>query len=1133
MEQADVESLIRRRRAANLVALVLGVGPTTYLLGLMLELSGEQRWLLFGVHILMAFGIYRMALALPLQRRLMRQALDQPPGEPPGQRLARLLELPQRLHLLHLGVLTVTQVLACIAYGFYFERPWLVLPCATVQVLLSAFLLLVHLPWVEESLHSQIVEEFHRTPKVRLSHRALLWRRLSWQLPYTLGLTLACALAVPYALLSAALPDWSLDNAPLLGVCALLGGLGILSIWRIARQIARGTRLLQRSLEQATAGTYQAPAWFSTDELGRLTTLTTRALLRLDKQARRLRGSAGQLEHSAAELGTTHAQQREALARQVTALELARKQAHQLQADSEESARTVEALLGLADRAEAMHQSGRDAIQQGLHSLASLHSEAQVLAARIHSLREAAGRLSKLTGLVRDLASQSRMLAFNASVEVAAVGAGDEEFSRVADQARALAEHSLRSTQQVQGHLQDMLDALQRAVQSTQEGAASAAQGLHQVQASGEALRQLAAAAEESAGAVRQIAQVLGRQNEGIARLSWAVSNLSHVSAETLRQLESSAQVPLRVDRLARQVLVTVTEREGCPADGSRSREGRGGRRRLLGALLLEQQLTLVLWLIPGALLSWMILGLGTGVAWEVAREVVAPLCGVCGVLLSLMWGPWLVKWSLVPPAGTPPVQRLRRILELPRRQGVVQTLSLTAVGLVALGVCRVRYATEAGSLSVLACAVLMPLLAAFACVPSMLRLEDRVRPLAVELFHRHPEVELPWRWPFWRSLSWYLPYLMGLTIICVLSAVAAAVWHERGEGSVWLLAEALVLPGALLLLQSLRIARWLARQVARGTQEIEASLASIAGGKPRLPGWVSTDELGSLSLATAAIVQELWTLSREAQETNGQLERATQALGASQVEQAQGLARQSEVLGEALATVKEVEQDSALAASRTAGMLATAERGREIRQAGEAALDQALSGLAALRAHVSNMAEQLGTLEEHATSIGTITALLGELSRECDIVALNAAIPAVRAGERGRVFVVIARELRTLAERSGRATREAERLLEGFTRSAREVSGSARESAVELQAGLDQAHRSAEGLLQLSRLVEEYRATAWRIAAAIRQQNEDIARVSLTMEEVTRTTRALTEGLEVSTRLVASVGRMQAQEEP
>ncbi|MFY0574402.1 methyl-accepting chemotaxis protein [Cystobacter fuscus] len=500
---------------------------------------------------------------------------------------------------------------------------------------------------------------------------------------------------------------------------------------------------------------------------------------------------------------------------------------------------------------------------------------------------------------------------------------------------------------------------------------------------------------------------------------------------------------------------------------------------------------------------------------------------------------------------GTSPEQRLRRILELPRRQGIIQTLTLAGMGLVASITCGMRY--ERGPLTTLTCAALLMLLAALASVPPMLRLEDRIRPLALELFHRHPEVELPWRWPFWRSLSWYLPYLMGLTVLCVLSAVAALLWRMGDEAARRLVEElahqgwrleqvvyprqgalgvelawALVLPGMLLLLHAFRIARAMARQMAQGTRELEASLASIAEGTSRLPRWVSTDELGSLSLAMTAIFHQLWTLAREVEEANGQLDEAAWELEASQQQQAHGLARQSDPVNEALATVSEVEQTSTLAAHRASRVLATAERGEGFRRAGEEALAQALHGMEALRAHVTNMAERLGTLEEHARQIGAITTLLHELARECDTVALNASIQAVRAGERGLVFVVIARELRALAERSSQTTREADPLLKDFTRSVREMVVSMRERAGGLRVGLEQAHRSAEQLRQLSRLVEEYRAAAGRIAEAIREQNLDIAEVSREMVKVAKTAEELTKELEVSARLTASVGRME-----
>jgi methyl-accepting chemotaxis protein len=1178
MEQRDTESLIRRRRAANLGSIIWGVGPTTYLAGLILGLPGKDLWLLLGMQCLVALVPYRLLLALPLQRRLMRRAMEHRSGEPPGHRLARLLELPQSLHLLHLGLLTLVQGVACVGYCLYFERPlWLALPCFAVQELLMAFMLLTHLHWVEQALHPHAVEELHRAPSARAPRRALLWRRLSWQLPYTLGLTLACAVVVPAivvwrrgsdavetlaaelagrgvpqtgALLQRQL-DWLRgESAPVLWLGLFLGGLGVLCTWGVASRLAQGTRHLQRSLEQAAGGTYEPPRWFSTDELGRLTIATTRALLRLGGLRRRLHGSARQLQHSAAELGVQQAQQLEALKRQVAALERARMLAHALLADSESSVHEAEALLGLASSAEATHQSGRAAIQQGLAGLSTLHAEAQGLAARIHSLRRSAERLSQLTGLVRDLANQSHMMAHNASIEVAATGAEGTDFARVASQAHALARQSMHSTHEVRSHLQSMLKALQEAVKTTQAGDASVAKGVQQVQASGEALRQLADAAEESASAVRQIVQVLGRQNEDISRLSRAVAHLSHAAAETVRRLETAVSVTRRVDEVARRVHATAGQKEHAEPTSSPARAGREPL-RMMRALLREQQFALWVWLVPGACLTWQLLRLTSEEAWDVAWTVVAPLCLVFGVLVPLLPGRALVASALKPPAGTSLEQQLRRILELPRRLGVVQTLTLAGMGLGVSILCGVRY--ERGLLPTLVCAALLLLLAALASVLPMLRLEDTVRPLALELFHRHPEVELPWRGPFWRSLSWYLPYLMGLTTLCVLLSMASLLWRLGGEAA-WRLVEelalhghaveavvyprlgalgvesawAMALPGALLLWHAFRIAQAMAHQLGQGTRELEDSLASIADGPPRLPRWVSTNELGSLSLATAAIFHPLWTLAREEEVSNGQLDEAAQELAIAQQQQADDLARQSDLVSEALATVSEVEQASRLAAQRAEELFVTAKRGEAFRQAGEEALAQALHGMQALRAHVADMAKGLVPLEEHARQLGAITALVRELARECDTVALNASIQAVRTGEQGRVFAVIARELRTLAERFSQNTQEAELLLRGFRYSAQEVATAVRERAEGPWVGQEQAQHSAKELSQLSRLLEKYRTGAWRIAQDIREQNLDISEVSREVGRVAGTAEELTKGLEVSARLTATVGRME-----
>ncbi|QRN96374.1 methyl-accepting chemotaxis protein [Archangium violaceum] len=1143
--EVNVESLVRRRRAVNLISTLLGLGPTVFLLGLMLGLTGEQMWKLLGMHVLVALGLYRLVLAMPLQVRLMRLALEPRPGEPPGPRLARILELPQQLHLLHLGLITVMQVAACFVYCWYFERPMLLaLPCAAVQVVLMAFVLVHHLQGVEDTLLPQAVEEFHRAPSVRPAPRPLLWRRLRWFLPYISGLTLACALAVPGGIL------WSKGRGALgqleleltLAVMGLFfGGVGILSTWRIARQIDRGARRLQLSLEQAATGDYQPPAWISTDELGRLAIVTTRALLGLNELARRLRESGQQLQLSAEELGRSQEEQREKLEGQVTALENTRAHAQGLLKTSELSVHKAEAVIGLAEKASASRQSGLAAVHQGIASLAVLQDESGQLLARLRSLEESTGQLEDLTGRVQGLLIQSRQLALNASIESAGSGILARDFSNVALQSRLLAERSLAATRQVHVDLQDMRGALREAVRTTQQGAASVARDMRQVREAGEALGMIATSAEESAEAARTIAGVLGEQNEGIARLSQAVSGLLEVAGRVSHQARDSSEVTLEVRELAGKVIASVRE-QGAAVDAGPVPGGEAERSLLVRGLVRVQLFTLLLWVGPSTWLMWLLLGLEPKYATEAAVTGLIPLLLVCGALLPVRMARRLTNWALESPPGSSPESRLRRMLELPRRQGVSQILVLAAASLVGAWVCCVLYGGE--TWRALPCALMSLLVAAFASVPEMLRMEDAVRPLAARRFLGNPEVELPGSWPFWRSLDWYLPYLMGLSAICALSTMAVVLGCSRSEAALRLTALAveskweLAVMGTLLVLQAGRIARRMALQLARGTLELETSLvsiadmagsadtASLAGREPPLPRWVSTDEIGILSLATAPIFKELGRLTREVVEDNARLEQASEKLGSSRSRQAEGFARQAEAVAEADATMREVKRTSSMAAFQAAAVLERAERSETFRRVGEAAIAEGQRGLVALQQHQREMEGRLDALAKHAGRVSAATALLRQLASECDVLALNASIQAMQAGDAGRVFSVIARELRGLAESSSQTTREAEPLLKGITRETRALAEAVRERGGRLGEGLAQAHRLSEELRQLSALVEEYRGAARQIAAAIHQQNAAIDEVLREMTEVDRAREALTRGLAASPHLRDSVGR-------
>lgn len=185
------------------------------------------------------------------------------------------------------------------------------------------------------------------------------------------------------------------------------------------------------------------------------------------------------------------------------------------------------------------------------------------------------------------------------------------------------------------------------------------------------------------------------------------------------------------------------------------------------------------------------------------------------------------------------------------------------------------------------------------------------------------------------------------------------------------------------------------------------------------------------------------------------------------------------------------------------------------------------ISGMERINSRVASATNRVEQLNQSTQEVGTIVAVIKEIADQTNLLALNAAIEAARAGEQGRGFAVVADEVRKLAEKTSDATNEISSMISAIQSETREAIIAITESMNEAKLGVEHARSSGETLERISHVVEAVVGQVQEIALEAKSQNDAVARVRDSVQAI----QALNQGtLEDANRGVSMAANLSLQ---